>query len=177
MAVFNILPTSRQRAFRPRFKEQASPLPILDLEETHLSFNLRQVSFLQETNTSCSSCLDPPVAYVKSFLQKASSFCSSPHCLTCGCDVGTGELYTAKSAYLKPPATGSTGRAGPQHKRRLAVQQLRDFGGGPTAAKMLCTPLPVCSPGPHRQRAGSLSSARVSSPQRPGLSGVGEGVL
>lgn len=73
VAVVNILPTSRQRAFTPRFKEQAYPLPILDLEETH------QVSILDKS---------PP---------------------------------------LRPPATGSSSGAGPQHRRRLPVQAIEDF--------------------------------------------------
>lgn len=37
-------------------------------------------------------------------------------------EVGIRDIYMAKLAYLKPPATGSSSRAGPQHKRRLAVQ-------------------------------------------------------
>lgn len=120
VAVVNILPTSRQRAFTPRFKEQAYPLPILDLEETHQVSILDKSPPLRRPATGSSSGAGPqhrrrlPVQAIEDFF-------------------GGGPTEAKSSARLRPCAardcTGS-GRAGsPQLGRRLLSAPTLGGGG------------------------------------------------
>lgn len=85
VAVVNILPTSRQRAFTPRFKEQAYPLPILDLEETHQVSILDKSPPLRRPATGSSSGAGPqhrrrlPVQAIEDFLEAGLRKPRAPH--------------------------------------------------------------------------------------------------